>query len=232
MNNFNQFNNMNMGKGPNPQMMLMGGKTLGSIKFTVAVLVGLLPLMLACMFIGASGSYEGTFHQWGPTGETSTVLVYIDYGWMWLIGIGLYIGSMVTAVMLSRYVKSINVDVIPLVSAGALGMLNLFVIPHSNQAFLILSLPSFAIIGYIMGGIVMVVTALTNMQRNMQKMQNDPNVKKMMEDFEEQMKKNNPQMYNQMMQGRQNTPGAPKPSDKKKEYEDNPYVDIPEEDEE
>lgn len=216
MNNFkNQFNNMNS-KNINP-MMIGSSKTSSAIKFSIAMLLGILPLLLCSLFIIDSSMAE-QFKQWGQNGATNQT-IDIDYGFMWLIGLAIYIGIFPLIIFLTKITKEIKLDVIPLTSSLALVMLNMFVIPHSSAWFLMLSIPSFFIIGYIIGSVFVVFYILSNMNKQFKTMQDDPKVKEMLEQM-------------QKMQGM--NPNMPKDFGKKneKQNDQNPFVDIPTEDEE
>ncbi len=204
-----------------PPGLLSGGRTNSAFKFLIAMLLGILPLLLCSMFI-VDFDMANQFKQWGSAGNTTATLD-LDYGLMWLMGIAIYIAIFPIIVLLTKLTKEVKMDVMPVTSASALAMLNMFVIPHSHAAFLILSLPAFAIIGYILGAFVMVIMMIRGMQASMAKMQNDPEFKKMMEQM-------------QRGQGMPGQPGfnpnpKPQPKVQDKDFKDNPYVDIPEEEE-
>ncbi len=209
---------MNMMMGP-------GGRTNTAIKFIIVMALGVLPLALCALFI-TDPEMASQFKQWGQFGKTNASL-YMDYGFMWLLGLALYILIFPVIYLLSNLTKEVKLDVIPATSAAGLATLNMFVIPHTHAAFLILSLPSFAIIGYIFGSFIMIISALKKMQRDMKKMQNNP-------EFQERMKKmqNDPQ-FQKMMEDFKKQQGINIPkSGEQKDIKDNPYVDIPEEEKE
>ncbi len=218
-------NQFNMNKPPIGMMPGMGKKTNTAFKFLIVMLLGILPLLLCALFIGAEGM-ESQFKQWGSSGAINTT-VQIDYGFMWLIGLVLFIAIFPVIILLDKFVSDINLDVMPITSAAGLAMLNLWVIPHSHAAFLILSLPAFAIIGYIIGMFVMIVIVIKNAQKQIDKLQKDPNFKKMMD----QMQKGGPTGFPNPNTMNQNKNVNSKPG-KKQDYKDNPFVDIPEEQDE
>lgn len=216
----NNFNNMNRQNIPGmPPGLLAGGRTNSGFKFLIAMLLGILPLLLCAMFI-TDESMANEFKQWGAQGNT-TATTYVDYGFMWLIGIVIYIAIFPVIYFLTKVTNEIKLDVIPSTSAAALAMLNMFVIPHSHAAFLILSLPAFAIIGYIAGAFVMVILMIKTLQSQVKKAQNDPEFKNMMQQMQQQMQGQQPGFNNRPPQKKVN----------KEDYKDNPYVDIPEEEE-
>ncbi len=191
---------------------LMGARTNSAIKFLIVILLGLVPLLICSYFITANGM-EGDFHQWGKEGSKHAT-VFVDYGVMWLIGLTVYFLIFPIIYLLTKLTNEVKLDVIPSTSAVGLAMLNMFVIPHTSAYFLILSLPCFALIGFIIGMIVMISLIVANINTQMKKMQNDPNIKKMMD---------------QLQNGGLNNPNVNK---KNKDLSNNPYVDIPGEDEE
>ncbi len=210
MMNLNNMKNQGNMRGGLPAGALLGGKTNTAIKFLIVMIIGIIPLLLCSLFLTAT-DMASEFKQWGQQGSQATT--EIDYGYMWLIGIGLYLITFPIIFLISGLSKEVNVDIIPATSAASLAMLNMFVIPHTSAYFLILSLPAFAFIGYIIGTFVMIIHTIKKLQRQMNALQQDPEVKKMMKDFENQM-------------------NGQAPTKGKKDYKDNPFVDIKEEDEE
>lgn len=204
----------------------MGGpqRTNTAIKFIVCMLVGILPLLVCALLVTSSSSSPSAdaFKQWGNAG--SNAKYQIDYGFMWLIGILVYILTFPIVIVLTRITNgAVKLDVIPSTGACALAMLNMFVIPHSHAAFLILSIPAFALIGYVVGAFVMVMVYIKAMQSQVRRMQQDPQMKEAMDQMQ------------RMAQGQ--NPNQPKPNNqgkniKKDDYKQNPYVDVPEDEEE
>ncbi len=213
MNNFNnQFNNMNKnGMGRLPLGQVMGAKTNSAVKFMIALMLGVVPLLLCALFI-TDQTMVTEFKQWGSQGPLNTK-IDVDYGFMWLIGLGVYISIFPIIYLITKLTKEVKLDVIPPTAAAGLAMLNMFVIPHSSAWFLLLSLPSFAIIGYIIGAFVMVIIIVKNINAQMSKLQNDPEFKKMVDQL-------------QNGQGANGAFGNKKPNN---DYKSNPFVDIPDE---
>ncbi len=185
MNNNNNFNPNNQMK-INPAMFAQN-KTSSALKFLITICLGMLPFLLCAMFIYADGMI-GEFHQWGEDGMAGNFsnAITVSYGVMWLIGIAVYVGVIGITFALTKFVKDIKGDVVPPVSSMAIAMLNMFVIPHTSIYFILLSIPAFAIIGYILGAIIMVFIFVANLKGQMAKMQNDPQMKKMMDDLQKQ----------------------------------------------
>ncbi len=138
-------------------------RTKGSIKFIVFAFLGMLPLLLCCLFF-TSTTHD--FKQWGPNGFTdpTSAAMDINYGFMWLVGLATVIGSFIILWMFIKFSDFIFADTIPLFFSTSFAMLNMFVIPHSSQWFLFLSLPAFAIIGYVFGVIVMIFIFIKEFQ--------------------------------------------------------------------
>lgn len=222
-NNNNQFNaNMNKNMNGFPMNAMMNGpRTNSAVKFMIVLLLGILPLLLCSLLITDSSMTE-EFKQWGQTGPKNAIWD-IDYGFMWLIGIAVYISIFPIVGLLTKITKEVKLDVIPLTSAAGLAMLNMFVIPHTSAWFLLLSIPAFSLIGAIIGLVVMVVMIVKQLNKQLTTMQEDPKFKEMMDQLQGLQGAQGPQA------GRQPN-GGPKQSQKK--FEDNPFVDIPEEDEE
>ncbi len=215
MNNFNNRNNFNGRGGPQiPMQMMMGSKSNSAYKFMIVLLLGILPLLLCSMFITDS-SMAGEFNQW-PNGTAQTAIIDIDYGFMWLIGLGVYILIFPTIVLITKFTKEVKMDVIPATASFGLAMLNMFVIPHTSAWFLILSIPSFLIIGYIIGVFVTVFISLAMINKQMTKVQNDPQFKEMMDKIQE-------------AQNKQMNHGGQGQNKKQPKFGNNPFVDIPEE---
>lgn len=213
MNNFNnQFNNMNKnGMNGLPMGAMMGTKTNSAIKFMVVLLLGVLPLLI-CSLLITDPNMTDQFKQWGPSGPKNAS-IHIDYGFMWLIGIALYIAIFPVIYLITGLTKEVKMDVMPATSAAGLAMLNMFVIPHTSAWFLILSLPSFAIIGFIIGLFVMLVIIVKKINKQMNDLQKNPEFKKMMDQF----------------QGKQGANGAFGNNKPNNDYKSNPFVDIPNE---
>lgn len=207
MNNFNNFNPNNQMK-INPAMFAQN-RTSSALKFLISICLGMIPFILCSLFIFAEGMI-GDFHQWGENGIPGNFNNYIvvSYGVMWLIGLLVYVAIIGITYALTIFVKDIKGDVIPPVSAMAVAMLNMFVIPHTSIYFLLLSLPAFAIIGYILGALIMVFVFIGNLKKQMLKMQEDPQMKKMMDELQSKAKQQNNDIKN------------------------NPFVDVKAEDEE
>lgn len=214
-NNFNNQQN-NIFKGLQMPKPL---KTNSAIKYSVAFLLGVIPLLLTAMFIGSTGNQE--FNQWGQAGEPGTINTYIDYGLMWLIGLAIYIASVTLISIIGSYekIKFIHLDIIPATSGFGLAMLNLFVIPHSAQIFMILSIPSFFLIGYIIGVFVMLFTSISKMQRDIRKSGITQ------EDIMKQMMNG---QQNPFMQNNKHPDAKVTKPKNKTNYEDNPFVDVSE----
>lgn len=205
MNNFNNFNNqnnpfMNMPKGMQPQMK----RTHGAIKLLIVFFLGIIPFILCAAFIIPNNLPAGSFNQWPETFPGSFGGIDVSYGIMWLIGIAVYIVTMIVGFLLGKYVKGIELDIIPLLSAASLAMLNLFVIPHSDSIFMILSLPSFALIGFIIGTFIMMTMGIRTFFKEMNNLQN--NESSVLKDIQNSIKKQEEK--------------------KDKTYEDNPFVDV------
>lgn len=167
MNNYNN----KMPNNPFMNMQLMQIKrTPGVIRFTFAVMLGILPLLICAMFISPNDINQ-VFKQWGEAGIQTKVTV--DYGLMWLIGFAVYISSLLVTTTIVKYVKGISIDVVPITAAAGLAMMNMFVIPHSSQWWLLLSLPSFWLIGYIVGIFIMLVSSIKVIQSEILKMQDN-----------------------------------------------------------
>ncbi len=225
-NMFNQMGGNGRGQIPINPMMTMGKPTNSALKFLIVMLIGILPLLLCSIFI-----YDPTmvddFKQWGE-GFGQFAIIEVQYGFMWLIGLSVYLAIFPMIVLLTKINKEIKLDVVPFTSAAALAMLNMFVIPHSSRWFLLLSIPSFAIIGFIIGVVVMAVMIMNTLQRQMNQLQDNPEFKQFVDEVQK-MQQNNPNFNN----GRPINNGQTKPNQPKKEdFKDNPFVDVPEEDEE
>ncbi|NQX83154.1 MAG: hypothetical protein HRS50_00365 [Mycoplasmataceae bacterium] len=199
MNNFNK--NMNQNNPFINIQKMKPKKTNGAIKFTFAVLLGIVPLLLCALFVTSSGNQE--FNQWGAT--TGLEKIKIDYGLMWLLGIGIYIISLVITIIMIKIIKNIYLDIVPLVSSSGLVLLNMFVIPHSDSLFLILSVPSFLIIGYIIGIIIVIISSMNSIRKEIIKTQE--NGHNPLHDLQKQSNK-------------------PINKEKNNEYKDNPFIDV------
>ncbi len=216
MNNFNnQFNNMN--RKQIPMGSLMGQRTNSAYKFLISLAIGILPLLLCSLFI-TDPEMAGEFNQWGNGGPQNAILE-VQYGFMWLIGLIVYISIFPIILAITKLTKEVKLDVIPSAAASGLAMLNMFVIPHSSRWFLLLSIPSFAIIGYIIGMFVMVLIVVNSINKQMDQLQNDPNFKQMMDQVQ-RMQGQNPNMMN--MPNNKNN----KPANNKKDIKNNPFVDV------
>ncbi len=218
MNN-NQFK-FNMNNAAMPQQMMMQNRTNSAYKFLIVMLVGIIPLLLCAMFI-VDSSMADEFKQWGQNGVTHANKD-VSYGVMWLIGLAVYIAIFPICILLTKLSDEVKLDIIPSTSSAGLIMLNMFVIPHTSAWFLLLSIPSFFIIGYIIGVIVIVVLTLKKINNEIVKAQNNPEFQQMVSEL-------------QKMQG-MNPGGGPMPGQKPnptpdKKIEDNPYVDVEDESE-
>ncbi|BDU67722.1 MAG: hypothetical protein TYPL_3750 [Candidatus Tyloplasma litorale] len=223
----NPFKNLNYKMPPG---MMQQKKTQGYIKLLMIILLGIFPLLICSVFITSTGSQE--FNQWGDTGyQVKNYTWTIDYGFMWLLGIAIFIFSLVINKILADKIKTINLDTLPLVSSASLAMLNLFVIPHSKQIFLILSLPSFAIIGYILGVIIVIFITITQLRKQMMQMENDPEMKNAMNQFQNMFKGPNSGKLNDHKK-HNNTKNSSNSNKNNKDYKNNPFVDVKDEEEE
>ncbi len=214
MNNNNQFK-FNLNNGQIPPQMMMQGRTNSAYKFLIVMLVGILPLLLCSLFI-VDASMAQDFKQWGANGVTHAT-IDISYGFMWLIGIAIYIATFPVCFFLVGISEEIKLDVVPGTSAAALVMLNMFVIPHSSAWFLLLSIPSFLIIGFVIGVVVIIINTLKKINNEIVKAQNNPEFKKMVDEL-------------QKMQGMQ--PGQQPNKKTNTKVENNPFVDVEDESEE
>ncbi len=217
-----KLNNKNI--NGHPMSAMMAQKTNTAVKFIIVMVLGILPLLLCALFI-TDETMASQFKQWGSQG--SQAQHYMDYGFMWLLGIAIYVATFAILILITGLTKEVQLDVVPATSAASLAMLNMFVIPHSHAAFLILSLPAFAIIGYIIGVFVVVIVAIKRLQKQINKAQQDPEFQKMMNDIQKQM--GQPGMKPQPGQFNKGK-GPNKPQEK--DYKDNPYVDVPDDEEE
>ncbi len=218
MNN-NQFKfNSNNGQIP-PQMMMlngMGKRTNSAYKFMIILVIGILPLLLCALFI-VDSSMATEFKQWGSAGVKNAT-IDVDYGFMWLIGLAVYIAIFPVCIFLTKISDEISLDIVPGTSAAGLVMLNMFVIPHSSAWFLLLSIPSFLIIGFIIGIIVIAFVTISAFNKKMIEAQNNPEFKQMVNEL-------------QKMQG-QNPGQGPMPTKKPDaKVEGNPFVDVEDESE-
>lgn len=219
MNNNQPGMNRNQNPFNNLPPALRPKNTNTSLKFLLALILGVLPMLMCILFIGLGGPDSGSvnwsdFNQWGTSAQNKAWIV--SYGIMWLIGISVYIAIIIIVVILTKFVEDINLDVLPLISGLSLAMFNMFIIPHFSPWFLLISVPAFMIIGYVIGAIVSVSIALSIMQKEMSKNSDNPN--SAFKQMQEQMRANNPNLANK-----------PKPTNKKKtKYKDNPFVDLKE----
>ncbi len=212
MNN-NQFKfNSNNGQIP-PQMMMlngMGKRTNSAYKFMIMLVIGILPLLLCALFI-VDSSMASEFKQWGSAGVKNAT-VDVDYGFMWLIGLAVYIAIFPVCIFLTKISDEISLDIIPGTSAAGLVMLNMFVIPHSSAWFLLLSIPSFLIIGFIIGIIVIAFVTISAFNKKMIEAQNNPQFKEMAEKIRKAQGAN-----------------PSNPTEPRKDLDKNPYVDVEDE---
>ncbi len=212
-------NNFNFNKNQIPQQMMMNNmqsRTNSAYRFLIMLLVGILPLLLCSLFI-VDFSMATEFKQWGSLG-VKNARIDVDYGIMWLIGLVVYVAIFPICILLTKLSDEIKMDIIPGTSAAGLVMLNMFVIPHTSAWFLLLSIPSFLIIGYIIGVIVIVFVTISNFNKQIIKAQNNPEFKQMVDEL-------------QKMQGQ--NPGQGPTTNKKQDsqVEGNPFVDVEDESE-
>lgn len=235
--NINNINQENLSLNNN---FMMQQRTSGAWRLTTTFFLGMVPLLLCCTFISTSDGQE--FYQW-PHGFPSTIKVDVDYGIMWLIGIAIYVGALTINYFLIKFFNQIKIDTIPLTASAGLAMLNLFVIPHSSPYFLLLSLPSFAIIGYILGVIIVIFITIFQIRKQFQIMQNDPNMKEKMEEFKKNFsyqqqfmnRKNNNFKNQKTTKGNEDdivdlNQDDNKSQENKEQYIDNPFVKKEEDD--
>lgn len=228
-NNNNPF--QNMGQGPQlPPGFAIGRRTSGSTKFLIVLLLGVLPFLLCSIFL-MDPNMADQFKQWGKTGHTMTRSLDLNYGLMWLVGIGVFAATQFILTIIIGKFKEVGADVRPGTTAFSLMMMNFFLIPHVSAWFLILSIPAFLIIGYIIGVIIGAFIMFANIKKQVTKMQSDPNFAEILEKMQQGHGGMNP-TFNPNANGKGNKkPNLDVEKPKPKDYADNPFVDVKDEDE-
>ena len=220
--NMNMFNNAT----PEQQEMLKQLRTVPLIKHIVALLVGFLPMLVAIFLVGVD-SIDIDFGQW----QGITQVWEVSYGVMWVIAFSVVFFSVVVSSLLIKYNKDVKADVIPTVTAWSIMMFSLFIIPlpHKLLWLEVILVPIFALIGFIFGMIGVMFYSIIKFTKEMQKMQD---VNGGVNPFEFNPNQPKPLNVNKPKVTKQpNQPKTKTSDDSIFKNEDNPFVDI-EEDEE
>lgn len=198
--------------GQNPFGNLPGAqRTPKAVKWIVIILFGILPFILLAFLIGNATDFG---YSWG---NKSTNIVEVSYGIMWVIGIVTIIVLTLAMSLIVFFSDDVNTDVVPL-TVGFLFMgMSFYIIPLPGwfTLFFIVIAPVFFLFGLILGVLGVGIITLRKLMREAK----DPEVQKQVKEMQEQMKKG-------QMPGQQPKP----PKDKEENYQDNPFVDVEEED--
>lgn len=150
----------NVNEQPNPQQvwaqqLKKAYKTSTGLKYSIAILVGLLPMMM----------FSFMFHT--DIGDNEPWVNYVSYGVTWGIAIGVYAFSIIAAIFLVKYIKDFKVDIISAVSQMAMIMLIFYITPQWELwAQFLMALPA-AIFAQIFTSIFVFISVFTKQAKNM-----------------------------------------------------------------
>jgi len=210
--NLNMFNNKH---SVEQQELLKQMRTVPLIKHIVAFLTGFVPMIIAIFLFGTD---DIVFGQW----QNIEQLVLMSYGELWAIGFGVVFLSVVLVLLVIKFNKDVKIDVVPFTTTWSTIMFSLFIIPlpHNLLWLEVILVPIFGIIGFVLGIFGVMIYSITKFAKEMQKIQ-EQNGGENPFDFVNQQ---NPGSFNKPLQPKSNpSPKKPKPKD-----EDNPFVDIEE----
>lgn len=223
MNN-NTNNNPFMGNGKMPFGNMKAAKTHPAIKWIIISIFGILPFLLLIFLVGPESKIADNW-------RTGSFIATIDYGMMWLASIVVILLGALAVSLIAYFTKDVRNDVIPFTMGFLFMFAGFYVIPLGAWASLgfLLIAPILFILGAVIGAIGTFIVSLRNIQKEFAKIQQDPEAKKQVDEALEQFKKQGG-MFGQ--QPPQQQPPKPPVEDKEEKYEDNPFVDLEEDDEE
>lgn len=192
--------------------MPMGKRTPKAIKWVIIFLCGILPFILMAFLVGTDDTV------WDNWGQKLNTVYTVQYGVMWAVGI---VTILIASIALSLIVvlsSEVQTDVVPMTIGFLFMGLGFYVIPFPGlwSLLFIIVAPVLFLLGVMLAVIVVGLITLKKIMKASQ----DPEVQKQVKEMQEQMK-------------RGNMPGQPPkpPKDKEENYQDNPFVDVKEDEE-
>ncbi len=214
-NNDNKNNNPFLNNGKSPFGNLGASRTKPAIKWIIIAIFGILPFVLLIFLVGPDATVADNWRK------SENFLKEIDYGMMWLLSIVVIILSALSVSLIAFFSRDVRNDVIPWTLAFLFMGAGFYVIPlgsWSSLGFIFIA-PILFIVGAAIGGIGIFIVALRKVSKQMKEMNDNPEMKKQMDETMKQFQKQGG------MFGQQPKP----PKDTEENYEDNPFVDVEEE---
>ena len=202
-------NPFNQGKNSMNLEMLKQYRTKPLIKYSVSAFCGLLSFILLITLVSTTDVH---FEQWSNGHATEWT---VSYGILWLIGFGALAFNIILASLIVRFFSDVKIDTIPLVVSWSFAAFSFLIIPAPIWAEFLL-IPLFAIIGFIAGMVGVLFFSLYKFTKEARKNPNNG------QNPFASMGPNGP--YNN------NNPNINDPNSHEEKHEDNPFVDIEDED--